>query len=58
MENREEIEETVVSFFTALFNGHHNSDLVDTGASFEPNFDQLDSYLDGLGSRLTMLKMI
>ena len=31
------IEEEVINFFGALFNGHHNSDLVDTGQAFIPD---------------------
>ena len=44
------IEDKVVGFFNALFNGHHNADLVDTGSPFKPDFNGLDSYLQGLGS--------
>ena len=32
------IEEEVVKFFNALFNGHHDTNLVDTGAPFIPNY--------------------
>ena len=31
------IEKQVLSFFNALFNGHHNMDLIDTGSPFVPN---------------------
>ena len=44
------IEEEVTKFFHALFNGYHDTSLVDTGASFVPDFSGLDSYLAGLGS--------
>ena len=44
------IEEKVVHFFNALFNGHHDAKLVDTGVPFVPDYSGLDSYLDGLGS--------
>ena len=44
------IETEVKQFFNSLFNGYHDTTLVDTGASFVPNFSGLDSYLDGLGS--------
>ena len=44
------IEEKVVGFFNALFNGHHNSDLEDTGSPFQPDYSGLDSYLQGLTS--------
>ena len=42
------IEETVLKFFGALFNGHHNVDLVDTGVSFVPDNRYLDEFLDDL----------
>ena len=44
------IEEEVTKFFHALFNGYHDTSLVDTGAPFVPDFSGLDSYLAGLGS--------
>ena len=43
------IEETVVNFFGALFDGHHNFDLVDTGVPFVPDFIYLGEFLDDLG---------
>ena len=45
------IEEEILSFFTALFNGHHDKDLFDTGSPFVPDFSKLDTFLTGL-SRL------
>ena len=33
----------------ALFNGHHNVDLMDTGFPFVPNNSCLDELLEGLG---------
>ena len=44
------IEKEVISFFNALFNGHHNVDLVDTGSPFKPNNSCLDELLEGLGA--------
>ena len=44
------IEEKVIEFFTALFNGHHNSKLEDTGSPFKPDYSGLDSYLQDLGT--------
>ena len=37
-------------FFNALLNGHHDTNLVDTGTPFVPDYSGLDSYLDGLGA--------
>ena len=44
------IETEVISFFNALFNGHHNVNLSDTGAPFVPNNGCLDELLEGLGA--------
>ena len=44
------IEDVVTKFFHALFNGHHNTNLEDTGDPFVPDYSGLDSYLAGLGS--------
>ena len=44
------IEEKVLQFFNALFNGHHNSSLEDTGSSFQPDYSGIDTYLQGLDS--------
>ena len=38
------IEDKVVHFFNALFNGHHDAKLVDTGVPFVPDYSGLDSY--------------
>ena len=43
------IEEEVLKFFGALFNGHHDVNLVDTGEPFIPNNRYLGEFLDGLG---------
>ena len=48
-DNKEEIEAEVLNYFKALFNGHHNRDLVDTGRTFVPDNTQLPDFLDGLG---------
>ena len=43
------IEKEVLEYFGALFNGHHNTDLVDTGKPFVPNEQFLGEFLVGLG---------
>ena len=43
------IEKTVTSFFGALFNGFHNSDLQITGVPFEPDFSAFNEITNGLG---------
>ena len=50
IEDADIIEAEVSKFFHALFNGYHDSSLVDTGSPFVPDYSGLDSYLDGLGS--------
>ena len=44
------IEEKVINFFGALLNGHHNSQLVDTGMPFVPNNSFQAEFLQGLSS--------
>ena len=48
--DQKKIEEKVLSFFGALFNGHHDVNLVDTGSPFIPDNSYLDEFLEGLGS--------
>ena len=53
-DNFEIIQNTLVNYFSALFNGHHRSTEdsnvpVDTGASFEPDLSLLPDFLQGLG---------
>ena len=43
------IEAEVIRFFGALLNGHHNTDLEDTGRPFVPNNEHLGYFLEGLG---------
>ena len=43
------IEDKVLLYFGALFNGHHNVKLEDTGVPFVPDNSLLDEFLDGLG---------
>ena len=43
------IEEEVIKYFGALFNGYHNTDLVDTGLSFIPDNNFLSEFLENLG---------
>ena len=38
----------MICFFGALFNGHHDTRLQDTGASFTPNYTHLWDMLSGL----------
>lgn len=49
-----QIEQEITQFFGALFNGHHRSDPeggppVDTGSPIQPDFTDLDPFLEGLG---------
>ena len=46
---KEDVENEVVHFFNALFNGHHGSDLEDKGTPFVPDWSNLDSLLQGVG---------
>ena len=50
VKNSNQIEEEVIHFYGALFNGHHNADLVDTGVPFVPNDSFLAEFLQGLSS--------
>ena len=50
VENQKDIEETVTSFFHALFNGYHDAKLENKGAAFTPDYSNLNKYLSGLGS--------
>ena len=36
-EDKDTIEEEITKFFRALFNGHHNTHLEDTGEPFKAN---------------------
>ena len=44
------IEDKVVNFFGALLNGHHDTNLVDTGVPFAPDNTCLAEFLQGLSS--------
>ena len=44
------IEEEVVGFFGALFNGHHNTDLINTGQPFVPDNSHMGDFMQGLSS--------
>ena len=48
--NKSDIEQEVLSFFHALLNGHHGTDLVDNGFPFVPDWTKIDDLLIGLGS--------
>ena len=47
--DKKKIEDEVVKFFNALFNGHHDVNLVDTGVPFVPDLTDLNEFLKGLG---------
>ena len=49
VDNREEVENEVLTYYGALFNGHHNRDLIDTGKPFVPDDSHLQDFLSGLG---------
>ena len=49
IKDQQKIEEVVINFFGALFNGHHNADLVDTGVAFVPDNSFLGDFLENLG---------
>ena len=42
------IENEVLTFFNALFNGYHDSNLVNTGMPFRPDYTHLGKFLDPL----------
>ena len=44
------VEEKVTNYFHALFNGYHDADLNNTGASFVPDNSELNTFLQGLDS--------
>ena len=44
------VEDEVVNFFGALFNGHHDSTLVNTGVPFAPDNSFLADFLQGLST--------
>ena len=47
--DKNKIEKEILSYFGALFNGHHDKHLVDTGIPFVPDNSQLNDFLSGLG---------
>ena len=49
--DKEKIETEVLNYFGALFNGHHDSNLVDTGHPFVPDNTELPDFLSGLGKQ-------
>ena len=49
-EDKVAVEEEVIKFFHALFNGHHNTDLKDTGEPFKAVNSHLDSFLQDLSA--------
>ena len=48
--DQEHIHSTVTSYFNALFNGFHNTDLENTGIQFSPDYTHLQEFLCGVGS--------
>ena len=50
VDNKDKIEAEVLNYFGALFNGHHNRDLEDTGTPFVADQSHLQDFLDGLGT--------
>ena len=50
VKDRQVIEDEILKYFGALFNGHHDVNLVDTGVSFIPDNQYLGDFLEGLGS--------
>ena len=48
IKDNKKIEEEVTKYFQALFNGHHNAALADTGVPFVPDNSGIDEFLDGL----------
>jgi hypothetical protein len=47
--DKAKIEEEVLNYFGALFNGRHNKELIDSGVSFVPDYTQLSEILTGVG---------
>ena len=47
--DKEVIEDEVIHFFSALFNGHHGTNLEDTGRPFVPDWSNLDLLLNDVG---------
>ena len=47
--DKKTIEDSVLKYFGALFNGHHDKNGQDTGQAFKPNFAALPEFLEGLG---------
>ena len=43
-EDKSKIEEEVLQYFGALFNGHHDRDGEDTGSPFTPEYAELPSF--------------
>ena len=49
-EDKATIEEEITKFFQALFNGHHNTSLENTGKPFKPDDSELDYFLQDLSA--------
>ena len=48
VKDKNKIEDEVLHFFNALFNGHHGPDLVDRGVPFVPNWSNVGELFDGI----------
>ena len=48
-DSKDKIEENVLKYYGALFNGHQSKDLIDTGQPFVANESHLRDILSGLG---------
>ena len=48
-DNKKNIESEVIKYFDALFNGHHDNNLQDTGQPFMPDNSELNDFLTGVG---------
>ena len=53
VEKKEEIEAEIKDFFGALFQGHHRRGGINSGKTFEPDFSNIDEFLEGLGELTT-----
>ena len=63
MKDKNKIEDEVLHFFNALFNGHHGPDLVDRGVPFVPDWSNLGELFDGISEisnseRITLVRDI
>ena len=50
IEDKDTVEEEITTFFNALFNGHHDTGLKDTGEPFKADNSHLDFFLKDLST--------